>query len=187
MRIVIILIFLTILLVLGFVAWLTGGSLPAMVAGVFLLVFGGAVLAARAKILTLPAMVQTLLGYAALLCILVIIWAALANWWAGKKAKIVAEAEKAKITKPTQKLLAECEVTKAVGCRLPVAYRQKITTGGQPVMVKFAGKSEWFRLSGQEDERLTLSQFNPGVAEFRLPDEAPKDAPAVLVRIYPVR
>ncbi len=81
------LILLAVLLILGFVTWLTGGSGYAVVATIFLLAFAGIGIAAKAKILTLPDLVQTLLGWAAALCLIVIVWATVASWLAGKKAE----------------------------------------------------------------------------------------------------
>jgi|GEM_PF-3955520 len=77
--------------------------------------------------------------------------------------------------------VSECITTEAAPCKMFVGYRQKIKTGGQPVLVKFHGKSAWFWLSGREEDRIPLGEFSPGDAEFASPDGTP-----VRVRIFPV-
>jgi hypothetical protein len=55
-------------------------------------------------------------------------------------------------------------------------------TGGRPVLIKYHGKTNWIRLSGQENEKISLDQFAPGNAEFASP---PEDSTPVQVQIYP--
>jgi hypothetical protein len=67
-------------LILGFIAWATGGSLPALVAGLLFLGLGAALGAASVGILPMPAPVFGMLSLAIILCLGVITWAGVENW-----------------------------------------------------------------------------------------------------------
>jgi len=71
------------LLVLGFIAWITGGSFVAFIAGIFLLGCAGAWGATIAGILNPPPppSVRKILVWVSLLCLAVIIWAGAKNWY----------------------------------------------------------------------------------------------------------
>lgn len=102
------------LLVLGFIAWLTGGSFAAFFAGIFLLGFAGAFVAGMAGVVRLPSAVRTLLGGAIALCLIVIVWAGISHWWrtsiapARATAKAVAAAKQiARANTPASAVVVE--------------------------------------------------------------------------------
>lgn len=67
-------------------------------------------------------------------------------------------------------------------CILSVGWGTVMKTGGRPVLVRYHGKKRWIRLSGRENDQITLDQFAPGDAEFVSP---PEDTTPVQVQIYP--
>jgi hypothetical protein len=73
--------------VLALIVWITGGSFPAIIAGIILLGVVGTFLAARADIVTLPSVVRTLIGLAGAICLIVIILTSVNNWWETSKAQ----------------------------------------------------------------------------------------------------
>jgi|GEM_PF-5503928 len=75
------------LMILGFIAWITGGSLIAFIAAIGLLILGGAWAAGAAGIADYHGTVRTLAGWAAGLCAIVIFIVALAHWIGVYKAR----------------------------------------------------------------------------------------------------
>lgn len=73
------------ILLLGIIAWFTEGSPVAFLAGVLLLGFVGALLAATVGILTLPALVRSIVGWAIVFCLIIIFWTAGATWWQNRQ------------------------------------------------------------------------------------------------------
>jgi hypothetical protein len=83
--------------------------------------------------------------------------------------KTVAAAEKAQADSGHQYvpvLVAEC----LTPCKMSVGWDTQIKTGGRPVLVRFFEKQKPLLLSGREDDRITLDQFNPGQAQFTSPN-----------------
>jgi len=74
--------------------------------------------------------------------------------------------------------IAECTTP----CTVPVGWGTIMKTGGRSVLIKYHGKTEWIRLSGRENDKITLDQFSPGPAEFATPDST-----SVQVQIFPAR
>ncbi len=68
------------LLVLGFVAWLTGGSFPAFIATVLLLGFTGIWGAVVSGIMPMPFLARTIFGSAAVLCLVVVVGMSIGRW-----------------------------------------------------------------------------------------------------------
>jgi hypothetical protein len=67
-------------------------------------------------------------------------------------------------------------------CSLYVGWAQRVKSDGQPVLIKFHGKTDWLSLSGRGNDKGTLDQFNPGEAQFVSPDRTP-----VRVQIFDAR
>jgi len=95
------------------------------------------------------------------------------------------QAEKAAVAKyataahpPAPAPLAECTTP----CTVPVGWGTVMKTGGRPVLIKYHGKTKWIRLSGRENDQITLDQFAPGNAKFASP---PEDTTPVQVQIFP--
>ena len=142
--------------VLGFIAWLTGGSPVAFLAGVLLLVFIGAWGAAKAGIVTLPSIVRTILGWATMLCLIVIVWTVGDNWWEAKKAeKVVAEAKAAaerKATAAVEMVETKVLIPRFDGftpCDPEINFTFELDTQGDAIFLKFPGVSTLVKYSGK--------------------------------------
>src|SRR3989338_2041205 len=195
MRIVIVLVAFVALLILGFIAWITRFSLAAVVAGVFLIVFISAWGAEMAKIAPLPSPVHMLIGWASVLCLIVIVWIAGSQQWEVLKAKAdIGNCQNEKTEKwikipagfyrgtegrcvagtpPSPPASSQAPTVPPPGpinacttpCTMYVDWDVKIETGGRPYSVQFFGKTEFLNRSGRGD-KFTLDQFTPGNANF---------------------
>ncbi len=111
MGIVISLVVLIGLLLLGFIAWLTGfSSFLAIVAGVLLLVCGGLMGAKMAGIVSLPDLFLKIGGWVVALCLVVIIWA-----WASHKTQTQADFQKDGIVPSVGKVVGKAVWQTAFG------------------------------------------------------------------------
>ncbi len=96
MKLVVLLVIVVGILILGFLAWITGGSATALFSGVLILLMAAALLADKAGILTLPSFVKRLIGLAVAICLIVITWAIISSWWEAWKAEAKATARNMK-------------------------------------------------------------------------------------------
>ncbi len=179
------------LILLGFVAWLTGGSGYAFIAGIFLLIFIGVWSANAAGILpNIPSVVGAILGWMTILCLVVIVWATWnargKPWLETKKAEAKAEeaAEKAatpqlaQVSSSREALLLEQECL--TPCNRFVGWSYKVRTNGDPIGIKYHGCTDWFNQPGKGDFSAP-NCFRPGKAEFKSLDE---NNPRVPVQVY---
>ncbi|MEX2029126.1 MAG: hypothetical protein WD963_01445 [Candidatus Paceibacterota bacterium] len=163
------------LLILGFIAWITGGSPGVLAAGILLLVFAGALGAAAAGIYNLPALARTILGWAIVLCLVVIVWQGVGYRWtttvtpAREERRAEKEARKDSIAVATALAtpIAECTAHPGVPCTMNAEWGQVIKSGRRPVSILFSGKTEWYLWPGIGP--IPLEVFAPGMAQFAVP------------------
>lgn len=163
---------LVVLLILGFIAWLTGGSFVAFFAGIFLLGFASALLAGMAGIVTLPPPVRALIGWAVTLCLIVIGLKTIKHQWDTRVAPRRAIAK----AKATARAEAQAEARVQVQNRT-VPVIQKV--GKVPKLYKFA---DWDGVCTVTDTLKSDASFYPkgGTVKFTDPrGDTWEDTPGV--------
>lgn len=120
---------LAVLLMLGFVGWVTGGSPFALAAAFFLLICTGAWGARAAGLTNIPTFVRSLVGWMAVLCLVVIGWAAVAHQWETR-------------WKPAREAKRQAKIERAAAATYaashPPAAAQVVKIGKQPTTYKFS-------------------------------------------------